>query len=322
MSTVTLSKKNKDSWNLVGNPFTAPLSTKKLFEDIDARVQGNAIFLFDRENMVYNPIIVDADEEVMIPSLESFFVESIRDGEEITFKRDQQYVPKSGTGTSLNHNYLCLAAVKDGKRQYALMGMIDDALYGFDEYDAHKMFGISEQMPEIYFLADGHELSVNSFPDYPAAFDIGLYIGKPGRVELQLNNLSVLPENISVIMEDKYEHKFYDLCSPVKVLTDLKGGTANDRYRIYLNKAINIYEIHPEYSGIYLWSDNNRIFVYGDGTHDLQAVRVSDMDFKTVGEQTFDSDVLVFDQGITKGRYAVDIQVGDVWLKDFIVEVR
>ncbi len=321
-TTVTLSKKNKDSWNLVGNPFTAPLSTKKLFEDIDARVQGNAIFLFDRENMVYNPIIVDADEEVMIPSLESFFVEAIRDGEEITFKRDQQYVPKSGTGTNLNHNYLCLAAVKDGKRQYALMGMIDDALYGFDEYDAHKMFGISEQMPEIYFLADGHELSVNSFPDYPAAFDIGLYIGKPGRVELQLNNLSVLPENISVIMEDKYEHKFYDLCSPVKVLTDLKGGTANDRYRIYLNKAINIYEIHPEYSGIYLWSDNNRIFVYGDGTHDLQAVRVSDMDFKTVGEQTFDSDVLVFDQGITKGRYAVDIQVGDVWLKDFIVEVR
>ncbi len=319
---VSLVSKNNDKWNLVGNPFTAPLSTKKLFEDFDGKIQGNAIFLFDRENLVYNPIIVDSEEEVMIPPLESFFVETLQEGEEITFKRSHQYIPKTGTGSTVNYNYLSLAAISHGRQQYALMGMIDDAEYGFDNYDAHKMFGISEDMPEIYFLAEGEELSVNTFPDYPAAFDVGLYVGTDAGVELQLNNLSVLPENVSVILEDKYENKFYDLCLQNRIFAKLKNGTTNDRYRIYLNKAINVYEVHTDYSGIYIWNDANRIFVYGDGTHRLQKVRVKNADRVLVGEQNFDSNVMIFDKDIEKGRYTVDIQIDGEWLNDFITEIR
>lgn len=321
-TTVALTMKNNDRWNLVGNPFTAPLSTKRLFDDIDTKIQGNAIFLFDRENLVYNPVIVDENEDVMIPSLESFFVETMQDGTEITFKRQHQYIPKSGTGSKVNRNYLSLSANIGSRQQYALLGMIEDAKYGFDEYDAHKMFGISEQMPEIYFIVDSEELSVNTFPDYPAAFDIGLYIGEANRVSLRLDNLSVIPKNVSIILEDKYENKFYDFCVPNNLSFDLESGTTNDRFRIYFNKAINIYEIHSEYSGIYLWSDTNRIMAYSDGVHNLQKVRVYDKNKRLVGEQEFNSNVLVFNQNIEKGRYTVDILVEDVWIKDFIVEVR
>lgn len=321
-TTVALTMKNNDRWNLVGNPFTAPLSTKRLFDDIDTKIQGNAIFLFDRENLVYNPVIVDENEDVMIPSLESFFVETMQDGTEITFKRNHQYIPKSGTGSKVNRNYLSLSANIGSRQQYVLLGMIEDAKYGFDEYDAHKMFGISEQMPEIYFVVEGEELSVNTFPDYPAAFDIGLYIGEANNVGLRLDNLSVIPKNVSIILEDKYENKFYDFCLPDKLNFDLESGTTNDRFRIYFNKAINIYEIHSEYSGIYLWSDANRIMAYSDGVHNLQKVRVYDKNKRLAGEQEFNSNVLVFNQNIEKGRYTVDILVEDVWIKDFIVEVR
>lgn len=321
-TTVSLTSKNNDKWNLVGNPFTAPLSTKKLYEDIDGRIQGNAIFLFDRENLVYNPIIVDENEEVMIPSLESFFVEAIQDGREITFKRNHQYIPKSGTGSLNNHNYLTLTAQIDGKSQYALMGMIEGSDYGFDEYDAHKMFGISENMPEIYFVVDTEEVSVNTFPDYPAAFDVGMYIGTDDVVDIQINNLSVLPSNVSVILEDKQEGVFYDCCLPNKISVDLKSGTTSDRFKIYLNKAINLYEIHPEYSGIYLWSDDNRIMAYGDGIHQLNAVKVYDKNHNVIGEQEFDSNVLVFDKIEQKGRYTVDILVDGDWIKDFIIEIK
>lgn len=177
-------------------------------------------------------------------------------------------------------------------------------------------------MPEIYFIVDSEELSVNTFPDYPAAFDIGLYIGEANRVSLRLDNLSVIPKNVSIILEDKYENKFYDFCMPNKLNFDLESGTTNDRFRIYFNKAINIYEIHSEYSGIYLWSDTNRIMAYSDGVHNLQKVRVYDKNKRLVGEQEFNSNVLVFNQNIEKGRYTVDILVEDVWIKDFIVEVR
>ncbi len=319
---VTLVSNNNDKWNLVGNPFTAPLSTKKLFEDIDGRIQGNAIFLFDRENLVYNPIIVDETEEVMIPPLESFFVETMQDGREITFKRNHQYIPKSGTGSLNNHNYLTLTAQIDGKEQYALMGMIEDADYGFDEYDAHKMFGISENMPEIYFIVDKEELSVNTFPDYPAAFDVGLYIGTENTVDIQVNNLSVLPKNVSVILEDKQEGRFYDCCLPNKISVELNSGTTSDRFKIYLNKAINLYEVHPDYSGIYLWSDADRIMVYGDGVHQLKNVKIYDMNHNVVGEQEFESNVLVFDRIGQKGRYTVDLMVDGTWIRDFIIEIK
>ena len=59
-----------------------------------------------------------------------------------------------------------------------------------------------------------------------------------------------------------------------------------------------------------------------DGVHNLQKVRVYDKNKRLVGEQEFNSNVLVFNQNIEKGRYTVDILVEDVWIKDFIVEVR
>lgn len=321
-TTFTLVTKNHDKWNLLGNPFTAPLSTKKLFEDVDGKIQGNAIFLLDRENKVYNPIIVDSNEDVMIPSLESFFVEAIRDGSEITFKRSHQYIPKTGRQSLVNHNYLNLSASVDGKTQYALMGMIDNASYDFDEYDAHKMFGTNEEMAEIYFLVGEQELSVNTFPGYPACFDVGLYIGQPAKTELSLNNLSVLPQNIVVLLEDKDEGRFYDMCKGENIVTDLKSGTTNDKYRIHLNKAINIYEIHPEYSGIYLWQDNGRILVYSDQINELQTIRLWDKNHNLVDEKTFGNKVVVFDKDMEPGRYTVDLNVEDKWITDFIVEIK
>ena len=321
-TTFTLVTKNHDKWNLLGNPFTAPLSTKKLFEDVDGKIQGNAIFLLDRENKVYNPIIVDSNEDVMIPSLESFFVEAIRDGSEITFKRSHQYIPKTGKQSLVNHNYLNLSASVDGKTQYALMGMIDNASYDFDEYDAHKMFGTNEEMAEIYFLVGEQELSVNTFPGYPACFDVGLYIGQPAKAELSLNNLSVLPQNIIVLLEDKEEGMFYDMCKGENIVTNLESGTTNDRYRIHLNKAINIYEIHPEYSGIYLWQDNGRILVYSDQINELQTIRLWDKNHNLVDEKTFGNKVVVFDKDMEPGRYTVDLNVEDKWITDFIVEIK
>ena len=62
--------------------------------------------------------------------------------------------------------------------------------------------------------------------------------------------------------------------------------------------------------------------VYYDGVHILELVRVYDKNICLAGAQDFIWNVLVFNQNIEKGRYTVDILVEDVWIKDFIVEVR
>lgn len=318
----TLVENNNDKKNLVGNPFTAPLSSKKLFEEIDGKIQGNAIFLLDKENKVYNPIIVDPNETVLIPSLEAFFVETISDKSEITFKRQHQYIPKSGEQSFVNNNYLTLSAVVNKKTQYALIGMNIESKYGFDRYDAHKIFGTSEEVAEVYFIINGEELSVNTFPDYPASFDIGLYIGQSNEVELQLNNISVLPKNVLVLLEDKESNNFYNLCDSASVKAHFESGTTNNRYRIHFVKAKDIYDIHSDYSGVYIWQDNERILVYGDGVHKLQQVKIWDREHLHVDEREYDSGILIFEDNIEKGRYSIDLKIEEQWIEHYPIEVK
>lgn len=318
----TLVEKNGDKKNLVANPFTAPLSSKKLFDDIDGKIQGNAIFLMDKENKVYNPVIVDPNENVLIPSLEAFFVETIEDKSEITFKRQHQYIPKSGEQSLVNNNYLTLSATVNGNSQYALIGMKDDAKYGFDKHDAHKIFGTSEEMAEIYFVIEGEELSVNTFPDYPSAFDVGLYIGCSNEVSIQLNNISVLPKNVLVLLEDKDENVFYNLCDSASIKTRIESGTTNSKYRLHFVKAKAVYDVHPDYSGIYIWEDNERILVYGDGVHKLQQVKVWDKEHIFVDEQEYNEEILVFDKNIKQGRYSIDLKIEEQWIEHYPIEVK
>lgn len=318
----SLVKNNSDKKNLVGNPFTAPLSSKKLFEDIDGKIQGNAIFLLDKENKVYNPIIVDPNENVLIPSLEAFFVETIEDKTELTFKRQHQYIPKSGEQSFVNNNYLTLSAVVNGESQYALIGMMDDSKYGFDKHDAHKIFGTSETMAEVYFIVDDEELSVNTFPTYPASFDIGLFIGQGNNVELQLNNVSVLPKDVVILLEDKDANRFYNLCDSAIVKARIESGLTNNKYRIHFIKAKAIYDLHPEYSGIYIWEDNERILVYGDGVHKLQYVKIWDNNHINVDEREYESDILIFDKDIKPGRYTIDLKIEEQWIEHYPIEVK
>lgn len=309
-----------DKWNLVGNPYTAPLSSKKLFDDIDGKIQGNCILLFNRESKVYNPVIIDSKEEVMIPSLESFFVEALNTPTDITFKRKHQYIPQTGTQTWVNNNYLNLSVTKNSNSQYVLLGMDPRSEYSFDEYDCHKMFGNNEDMPDIYLTDGKDEYSVNVFPDYPAIYNVGLYIGNPSQVEINLNNISVLPENIMVFLEDKKNNIFYNFCEESKVSTFLKSGTTQDEFRIHIIKAINVKEGEFEYKGLYLWQDKGRMLLYSEKTNKLEKVRVYNNRQIVLDVDYVPNEVLVKD--IKQGEYTVDLFVNGVWIKDIDLTIK
>lgn len=314
----------KDAWNLIGNPFTAPLSSKKIFEDIDQKIQGNALFFLDRENGVYNPIIIDGKEDVVLPSLQGFFVESLKENTEISFQRNHQYIPKSTSYHWSNHNYLTFTISKGDRSEYILMGMVDYAKYGFDNYDAHKLFGSSEDMPEIYFLIDNQELAVNVFPSYPASYDLGYYVGKEEDLSLSVGNLSVLPMGIALFLEDKHEDKFYNLCNQSKIDFKAEKGSTEDRYRVHIQKAIENFGPDKKLSDIYLWSDKSRIIIY-DGQEDdknITAVRVWDKKRNKLVEQNYTDGVLTLNYTFPKGRYLIDILIDDVWTKNIPIEVK
>lgn len=312
----------EDSWNLVGNPYTAPLSSRKLFSDIDGKIQGNVIFLFDSKNDVYNPVIIDGKEEVVIPSLQGFFVEALKTNSEMIFKRSQQYIPKSSSYSWTNHNYLTLNISNGEKEEYIIMGMIDDASYGFDKYDAHKLFGSSKDTPEIYFLKDDEELSVNVFPNYPAIYDLGVYVGKDSDLELNLGNFSVLPDNIQVFIHDKKTNTYSSLCNEKSYNFSIKKGSTDERFRVLLLKGINIPELNGENSGIYVWTDKGEVNIYSDSYHNLHSIRVWDKANMLVYEQDYTKGVNRLDYKFPKGVYNLELEIGDNWIKGFIIEIK
>lgn len=314
----------KDSWNLVGNPFTAPLSSKKIFEDIDQKIQGNAIFVLDRENGVYNPIIIDGKEEVVLPSMQGFFVESLRENTEISFQRKHQYIPKSASYHWSNHNYLTFAISKGNQSEYILMGMDPNSKYGFDKFDAHKLFGTSDQMPEIYFKVDSQELAVNVFPSYPASYDIGYYIGKESNLSLTLGNLSILPMGITLFLEDRYENKFYNLCEKSHIEFNALKGTTEDRFRVHILKSNDSIFGNKELSDVYIWSHKSKIMLF-DGKENIQtiqSIRVWDKRRNNILEQDYTQGVVVLNHDFPKESYLIDILIDDVWIENLPLEVR
>lgn len=90
-----------------------------------------------------------------------------------------------------------------------------------------------------------------------------MYIGNPSDVEMNLNNVSVLPEGVMVFVEDLENKKFYDFCSEGSIKTFLKSGTT-ESYRIHIIKDTPIKELKNivvfifgkmeiEYCSIVIW---------------------------------------------------------------------
>ncbi|MBP3252887.1 MAG: hypothetical protein J6M30_00045 [Bacteroidales bacterium] len=316
---IALVSSEEDRWNLVGNPYTAPLSSKKLFEDIDGKIQGNTIMLFDRQTKVYNPLIIDSKQEVTIPSLESFFVEALPEPTEITFKRTHQYIPDEKHSGKMNANYLNLSVSKDKSWQYALLGMDERSEYGFDEYDCHKMFGNNPDMPDIYLVCEGEELSVNVFPDYPAVYDVGLYIGNPSEVEIGLNNVTIMPDYVMIFLEDKQTGEFFNFCDRATVRTYLNSGTT-ERYRIHILKSVDKDILGKDSYDIFLWSDKNRILYFNKEASDAEKIRIYKNNTIAAEHDVPSNQVYTF--SLDKGVYNISLYINGQWSKMRECEIK
>ena len=240
------------------------------------------------------------------------------------FKEKHQYIPKSAAYHWSNHNYLTFTINKDSKSEYILMGMDDNAKYGFDKYDAHKLFGTSEDMPEIYFKADDQELAVNVFPTYPASFDIGYYVGKQSPLSITIGNLSILPEGIILFMEDKYENKFYNLCSKSQIDFNAIKGTTEDRFRVHILKSLEAYTTNIKLSDVYMWSDSSKIMICDANLniHKTKSIRVWDKKRNMIAQSNYKDEVLELPQSFLKESYLVDILIDDVWIENIPIEVK
>ncbi|MDR1846970.1 MAG: hypothetical protein LBR17_02505 [Bacteroidales bacterium] len=315
---VPLVSQNKDRWNFVSNPFTAPLDSRKLYADIDGKIQGNAIFMLDTLGF-YNPIIID-DRQTIIPALSAFFVEALKTNSEITFKRSQQYTFSNDTPNRERKNFLVLSA--GDKAQSRIIFQIKAAAKnGFDPMDTHKLFGTST-LPEIYSIANGEELSINSFATIPASFGIGLYSRDVCNSVISLSHLSSLEAgDVSIVFEDREENLFYDLCENASIKMIVPQGTTADRFRLHFVKPLQIVA-DLDIKDIYLWTDEGRILIF-DNDNLLEEITVR-KDDKVIIQKEYplrDGRVLVIENGNIDRSCVIDLKINGKTYRDFYVNL-
>ena len=257
---IPLEATKNDAWNLIGNPFTAPLSTQKLFPDINGRVQGNAIFLLDEEQGGYKPLVVEPGEEIVIAPSESFFVEAL-EGENIVMKRSQQHYVLGKQLSDCNGAFLTLNITNGDLSQYALFGTHNEASLGFDNHDAHKLFGYNSDLPEIYFQIGKEQVSVNVFPDQTAAFPICIYVGANAELTLDVGNLSLLDEGVGIYLEDTLLKRVHPLCHQSSYRFNLLQGTSCGRFILHYVKKTEFSTEKGDKFPIRIWYNKNHVYM-------------------------------------------------------------
>jgi hypothetical protein len=313
-----LVSQNKDRWNFLGNPFTASLDSRNLYQDLAGKIQGNAIFMLDSLGF-YNPIIIDSLQTI-IPSLSAFFVEALKTNSEITFKRSHQYIETNQSTEYHRKNYLTLSVSNNKSRSYSILQINPNSQNGFDMLDAHKLFGISDN-PEIYTIVNNEELSVNTFAAFPAAFGVGLYCPQPSDVNINLSNLSSLEaDGLNVFFEDKEQHSFQNLCDNATIKAHIEKGTTADRFRLHFVKALNVVD-NKNFFDIYLWYDEGRILIC-DNESLLEQVVVRD-GLDVIVSRPYDTNthkVLEIKNASIKKSCVIDLTIDGVEYKNFYLD--
>ncbi|MDR1005582.1 MAG: hypothetical protein LBL74_01785 [Bacteroidales bacterium] len=331
--TIPLVSQNKDRWNFIGNPFTAPLDSRKLFSCINGKIQGNAIFIPD-SNGFYNPIIIDSfSSKTIIPSLSAFFVESLKSNSEITFKRSQQYTGDSIVYEEQRPDCLSLfvaktSATSDFKPIFnrSIIKFNNYAKNGFDDYDAHKLFGSSNN-PEIYTIIGNEELAINTFSHYPVVLGLGLYAPAASTIAMGIDNLSsITSEDVIIFLEDTKHNEFQNICTNASLNTWINKGTTADKYRIHLVNALKI-PGESNISDIYLWTDNGRVLVY-DGGILLDKIIVR-KDNKVIAEKIYRNDfsnvpsakVIEINNKEIDKNCVIDLVINGITYRDFYLDI-
>ncbi|MBT7828295.1 MAG: hypothetical protein HN600_17040, partial [Bacteroidetes bacterium] len=253
-STNTTAVSNTDGhWNLLGNPYSAPLSVSSFLTANSSVIYG-AVYYFDDKGSPYNTTDYaihnrttssqtsytnGIDGQPYIAIGQGFFVESNAGGSTVTFNpawRTSGQSPVFFT-PALDPIQRFYISVTDKNNVYneILVGFTNEATEGFDNmYDAHKLKG--NAFLALYSYIDGldKEYAIQGRP-YVVGRDVvklGIDANTSGHYQFKLNRKENIPAGLKVYLIDKL--------TDTKVLLDeltdfdihLASATYTDRFEL------------------------------------------------------------------------------------------
>ena len=246
VSLTRTSGKDKEGFNLVGNPFPSYLNISSINSNADldksywlrARNAGNTAWIFDSFNISGGEGTSNSGLAVtnFIPPMQAFWVRvsSGKTTASLTFTnnmRDHQNNVNNKFRAPASPNPLVRLVVSNGTNtDEAVIYFNQNAVDGYDSFDSPKMFNDNTAIPEIYTHAGNEQLVINGLSQYYPGLQLplGFVTGQANSFSLRASEIRSIDADIRVILFDKQLNTEFDL-------------TAGDAYN-FSSDAVNTEE--------------------------------------------------------------------------------
>jgi len=204
-------------FNLVGNPYQAPINWEKVYLNNSGVVSASLYYYIQGSGwLTYNANTTVGDNNAEYINVGQGFGVKLLDnntsGQELIFKNSDR-VHKIGNGFQKKgktfSNYFELNSKSNNYSDKIYFRFNEDATSEFDDdYDAYKLNPIDVPSPSVSFISSkGKKLAICETPSSETV-DLGFNMEESGEVTFSISNFHDFSE---IIIEDAVENKFVNL---------------------------------------------------------------------------------------------------------------
>lgn len=248
-------------WNLVGNPYVAPIDWDKVvlkgdvpagaenaiyfYQDVDGSgSQANYRYYVPSTGGTYGVGTENANQ--YIPVCQGFMIKTNTNNVVLKLKNEHRKSAQANFyKTEMKAAQIIDLTITDGTNfDEVIYRIIDNATLAFDaNYDARKLFPSDNTMPLIYSVNPNNETSsiaINSIPNPDKYTVLNLGISGPeGTYTINLKNLSV--DSKYVYLVDNYTNTTIDLKQTSSYSFKHDGSKVSDRFTLtFASTATNV----------------------------------------------------------------------------------
>jgi len=295
-------------WNLLGNPYTSAIS----WDGVVLANVNPSVAVWDGlygtgAYKYYNSVThigIPASYTGIIPAENGFFVTATGAGASI------QMPAASRTHNALTFlkesvaNVLRLRADGNSYSDEMLVHFENNATAGFDDYDAKKL-GEGAAM-QLYSVADGNKLSMNSFPVAGNdVVDLGFSSDAAGTYSFSASDVETFDPATVVLLEDVKANYTQDLRTNPVYTFDYATGENALRFKLHFKSANGINPV--ESNGISVYSSNHNVMI-NNTTSLAGEVWVYDMTGRELTHTTMSSQMTTsIPMSVAIGTYTVKV---------------
>ena len=283
-----------DGWNLLGNPFVAPLDFNSFYSANSSRIgsslyryiststYGGSYSTYNASNGLGTPSYVTRN----IATQQGFMVKASSSGS-LSFTRAMTSNNTTRTFMKEEESVLPavrLAVINEGELKDECLAVMHSSStdQGSDIYDSDKFFAPGDGNQEIYFtdlMAFDRKMAINSLPEFTQGTIIPVGLSISGLYKVKVNELANIPNGLNVYLEDRKAKTTIKLNqNDMLTLTKSDEEASEGRYflrfgnsaeAISANQAAQLGYTYVEYGTIRIYLNNSGVNAADANIYDM-----------------------------------------------------